>query len=227
MAHAPALYNPDPEIFGERSRHNDDYIWPDQVYTWPPQAVAVKTLANHANPAVPALLCGSGRVPAADNAIAEAGRGWFYVNGPVRCVGEPTRAHFGLAQFIAARDVKLDAGWSTPEQHGGDWDGVWSDGNRSRLTVLPAPGMHPATLALEVRYLDPGRRTRVSVNGVDLGWHRLDLEGPLALPAAARQGPLAIELEHEAPRAPGPNDGRALAIFLRTITLNDAVRPAR
>jgi hypothetical protein len=46
-------------------------------------------MANHANPEAAAQLCGSGRTLAPDNAIVEADRGWYYINGPVRCAGTP------------------------------------------------------------------------------------------------------------------------------------------
>ena len=74
-------------------------------------------------------------------------------------------------------------------------------------------------------YFGSQTRTRVNVNGVDLGWHALNLAAPIALPAAvfsaadAANGTLAITLTHETPAtAPGP-DPRNMALFLPEISL--------
>lgn len=80
MAAAPGWYNPDPEIFRERSTHQDGLRDPDRVFAW-----AGKTMYNTASPAAVAQLCGAGRAPAAANSYADAGRGWRYINGPVLC----------------------------------------------------------------------------------------------------------------------------------------------
>jgi hypothetical protein len=73
-------------------------------------------------------------------------------------------------------------------------------------------------------YLQHSGRTRVSVNGADLGWHRLDQEGALALPTPAAGASLEIELEHDAPRSPGPGDPRTLAFFLREVSVRGVPR---
>jgi hypothetical protein len=41
----------------------------------------------------------------------------------------------------------------------------------------------------------------------------------VTLPAGIQAGPLTIELEHEAPHRAGPDDGRVVAFFLRTVEL--------
>jgi hypothetical protein len=227
LERAPNLYHPEPEIFAERNGRNDDYIQPDRVYVYKVDGRPVKTLVNVANQRADLLLCGTGGTLATDNRYVESARGWRYLDGPARCVngGSPNRS-YAAEQFAAGVGISLASGWSGVERSGGAWDGVWSDGARSRL-VLETAGLNPQTLALSGQYLDGNRRTHVIVNGEDLGWHQLNQEGPLALPAGARAAAtLEVQLEHEAPHSPGPLDGRKLAFFLNQVTLRGAVATA-
>jgi hypothetical protein len=93
LAHAPALYHPEPEIFAERMAHNDDYIQPDKVYVYKVDGKVVKTLVNRDNPQLDTELCGSGAVLAPDNKFTDSYRGWRYIDGPARC----TPAGTGIA----------------------------------------------------------------------------------------------------------------------------------
>ena len=222
LAHAPQLVHPEPEIFAERSGNHDNYIQPDKVYVYRVDGKPVKTLYNVANPAADTLLCGDGAALAPDNDVTASTRGWRYIDGPVRCLaGALVQKSYQVEQFRAEDGIKLAAGWNKPELNGPGWDGVWSEGNRSRLQVTLG-GLRPAMLALAGNYLDGNRRTRVTVNGIDLGWHELDRSGPLALPVGARTDVLEIELEHEAPHAPGAADPRVLAFFLREVNVRQA-----
>lgn len=226
MAHAPGLYHPEPEIFAERAGNHDNYISPDQAYSYRMDGALVKTLVNVANPGADALVCGAGAAIAPDNAIRESTRGWRYIDGAVRCVaGDLVQRSFQFDAFRERRQVELAEGWSTLEANGPGWNGAWSDGARSRV-VLQADGLRAQQIQISGSYLQNQGRTRVGVNGVDLGWHQLDREGPLALPPAASQGArLVIELEHEAPRSPGASDPRQLAFFLREINLRAMPAP--
>jgi hypothetical protein len=229
LQRAPDLYHPEPEIFAERMAGNDNYIQPDKLYVYKVDGRPVKTLVNAANLGAEKLLCGDGGALAADNRYTDSARGWRYIDGPVRCLhGSGVRQDFGADQFAAGAGVSLASGWSGVEHNGGTSDGVWSEGPHSRLLVTPARDLHPAQFRLAGGYLDGNKRTRVKVNGIDLGWHQLDREGPLALPAAARQAvTLEIELQHEAPHSPGASDPRPMAFFLHQVHLRgDAARAA-
>lgn len=216
---APQLYHPEPEIFVERMGHNDDYIWPNQIYTYRVDGATVKTVVNHANARTDELLCGRGGVIDPAMARTESTRGWYYLDGPLRCISGSFIQHsFQLPDFRANDTLRLDSGWHTPEANGPNWDGVWSIGAKSRL-VVRIDGALPESLLLVGNYLEPNRRSRVKVNGVDLGWHELDREGALPLPPPARGNDLLIELEHESPRQPGGGDPRELAFFLREASL--------
>ncbi|USX15500.1 hypothetical protein NHH88_06880 [Oxalobacteraceae bacterium OTU3CAMAD1] len=86
MEHAPGLYNPDPELFAERTTHVDEYFKEPEIYLYRYKGVVTKALYHISNPGVAAALCGPGSALAADNALVDASRGWRYVNGPVKCV---------------------------------------------------------------------------------------------------------------------------------------------
>lgn len=216
MQRAPAWYHPEPEIFAERLGHHDDYIQPSKVYVRSVDGQRVTTLFNAGFPGSAEQLCGSGGALAPDNRLTTKDRGWTYIDGPVRCIAGGAPQHsFQYPQFVRQERIKLAAGWSGPEANGPGWDGVWSEGARSRIVVSVA-GSAPSTLTIVGNYLDGNRRTRVTVNGKDLGWQDLSQARRLALPAGAST--LDIELEHEAPHRAG-NDPRALALFLREVTL--------
>ena len=85
LEHAPAWYNPEPEIFAERSKHSDDYFDPPAVYTFRYHGRVTKTLYHAATPASVRALCGPDAVPAPSNDYVDTTRGWRYINGPVRC----------------------------------------------------------------------------------------------------------------------------------------------
>lgn len=229
LRHAPALYHPEPEIFAERMAGNDNWVEPEKIYTYRVDGYRVKTLVHAGNAGAAAALCGPGATLAAANTVTASARGWRYLDGPVLCgvPGEPhaVRRTWLLDDMLAAGPVRLGAGWSRPEDDGKTWRGLWSEGARSRLALHPRTTVADA-LVLRGAYLAPNRRTRVRVNGVDLGWHALDRGAAIALPAAAvgnsgqgRHIVLDVELEHEAPRSPSPEEPRLLAFFLQAVSL--------
>jgi hypothetical protein len=222
LKHAPTLYHPEPEIFAERMAHNDDYIQPEHVYVYKVDGQQVKTLFNSAQPGIEARLCGTGGVLAPDNRFADSQRNWRYIDGLVRCLsGGVPQTTFQLDHFNGQAGLQLATGWSGPESNGGVWNGVWSEGARSRIVIKLDPDMYPATLSLLGNYLDGNTRTRVIVNGADLGWQQLDRVQRLVLPPTAASAiPLEIKLEYEAPhRLDTGSDTRVMAFFLREITL--------
>lgn len=227
LRHAPQLYHPEPEIFAERAAGNDNWVEPENIYTYRVDGHRVKTLVHAANDKAAAALCGPGATLAAANAVTGSARGWRYIDGPVLCGvpgdGHAVRRTWLLYDILAAGPVRLGAGWRRPEDDGKDWRGLWSEGARSRLTLDPR-GIVPDALVLRGAYLAPNRRTRIRVDGVDLGWHALDRDAAIALPATlgrgrAGKGLLEVELEHEAPRPPSASEPQLLAFFLQAVSL--------
>jgi hypothetical protein len=226
IEHAPSLYNPDPEIFYERISHAESNMDPfSQIVVYETGGKTVKALYGAGNPAAGARLCGKGLRLAAANHVVDAGGLWRYVNAPLLCEEAPARARldaYTAQQFRTADAVRLLSGWSGTEFGGGDWNGVWTDAARSHLTIRLEPGRTPADVVILGHYYDGNHQTRVAINGVDLGWHKLDQFDPLVLPVAARSaGTLTIEFENEAPLRPGAAspDQRQLAFFMQSITV--------
>lgn len=86
LAHAPAHYHPEPEIFAERMAGNDDYIEPGKVYVYRPAGLPPKALFNVENANAGAQLCGPGRTLASGNRIVTSSQGWRYLDGDPRCM---------------------------------------------------------------------------------------------------------------------------------------------
>jgi hypothetical protein len=220
MEHAPRLYHPEPEIFAERLRHNDDYLSWRQAYSYRVDGRPLKTLVHAGTPEGMAALCGRGGGLPPGNVVTGSTRGWIYVEGEVRCdAGGHAQKSFQYDAFLAGAPLVTAQGWSAPEATGPGWEGMWSNGASSRL-VLQLDGLRPAALLFKGHYLDNQGRTRITVNGHDLGWHRLDHEPVFELPQAARrQGLLEIGFEHENPRSLNPADPRRIALFLREVSV--------
>jgi hypothetical protein len=219
LTHANRWYHPEPEIFVERMAHNDDYIQPDKIYV---STEWHKALVNPSGAHVDELLCGTGRVLSPDNRMVPSTRGWYYIDGAIACRPDPYGVQrYGTAQLENGVGITLASGWSSMEHSGGAWDGVWSVGPRSKLLIAAVPGLHPSLLSLQGMYFEGNRRTRVWINGTDLGWLSLDRLPHFALPADSAGKDLVIELAHEAPHSPGKGDTRELAFFLRSIELRE------
>ena len=223
LRHAPDWYHPEAEVFAERLLHNESYMYPDEVFVYKDGGAAIKTLFDSANPALDLRLCGPNAHLARPHASVASVATWRYIDGAPRCLAGPReRIVAGAAQFKAQGRQLLAQGWNAPEFGGGQWDGAWSEGPASRLEVALQPGWQPATLRLTGIYFGANARTRVRVDGVDLGWQRLDRAPLLALPARAPGAAvLLIELEHEAPRVPAAGaETRAMALFLHSVELD-------
>lgn len=85
MHRAPASYNPDPDIFYKRANHTDAGPDPRRIARWPAQGPIDKAMFYAGNANAGSLLCGPGRLPLALGIGRDAGGGWRYVDGPVKC----------------------------------------------------------------------------------------------------------------------------------------------
>jgi hypothetical protein len=83
MHHAPGLYNPEPEIFLERTLRRESSPKAEPVIAWPNKGSPKKLLVLHSGRVRGLRLCDGGSVEAAS--IVEIGGGVRYLNGPFRC----------------------------------------------------------------------------------------------------------------------------------------------
>jgi hypothetical protein len=216
---APAYYHPEPEIFAERSTGTDNYLHAAQLYVYPQHGQPVKWLYHAGEPGIEARLCGAGMRLGPHNRLTDSTRGWRYLDGQPQCEVDRTQPiRLQLADMQQARALQLQAGWSEPGAGGGIWDGAWSIDERSQLEIALPPQWPLHWLQFHGHYADGNRRTRVLVNGTDLGWVALDQPAALAVTAPA-DGRLHIELRHEAPQLAGNGDPRRFAYFLQGVTL--------
>jgi hypothetical protein len=86
LAHAPGLYNPDPEIFFERSRNADGGLDAQAVAVYPRQGPARKILFKAGSDSAGRQLCPAGQRLAQDLPLVELREGWRYLNGAPACV---------------------------------------------------------------------------------------------------------------------------------------------
>ena len=213
MAHAPGAYNPDPEIFHERNVHQETWLDPRQIDSYAVNGVVVKRMANRENTRAEAELCGPGRALGRGAAIVPADRNWYYLNGPFPCTAASTVT-------VGEPGVMLVAGWSGVEHGPGEWTGAWSNGQRARLSIQIEPGHRPSLLTLHGQYYAGNKRSRVSIDGVDLGWQALDQHPALQIPEGKSNATtLEVELQFDAPNTPAPGaaDQRHIAFFLHQV----------
>ncbi|GAB3460238.1 hypothetical protein GCM10027321_19460 [Massilia terrae] len=213
MTIAPGWINPEPEIFFERVMHKDGVNDRDRIYAWPSAARPSKLLYQADSRTALASLCGPDAAPAAGYHEVDAGFGWRYINGDIACAPNSTAP--GKPGLV------LDAGWSKLEHGGGNWNGAWSDGPRARLSVRIEPRYRPTHIVLNGQYA-AGSRTRVTIDGADLGWLPLDKHPELAVPPrSGGADTLAVELQFDTTTAPaaGDADQRHLGFFLHEVTM--------
>lgn len=206
----PQLYNPEPELFAERLMHKDDGLDTSKVYVYEWQGQTQKILYHRSNWAFVEKYCGPGRVLRSTSTPSD--RGWRYLTGTPVC-GDG----LNVDDFLSGTTVKLGQGWSHPEKNGGQWDGVWSDGSKSSVALLPPHGIQPSHLRLFGQYFGDNKLTRIVINGHDYGWRDLSVGASFDLPVSDASA-IQIELEHARPSSP-PSDPRQVAFFLRQISL--------
>ena len=217
LRNAPDWYTPDPEIFFERLVHAELPMDREKTYSYTVDGKIRKTLYNNMGSGIQKL-CGAGS--AIENRSFDAGYGgWRYFNGEPRCTSSEQMTS---EQLIQRR--LLGEGWSGFERGGGNWDGAWSNGERSHITLRPPGQRRSAMLTLRGHYYEGNSRTRLEVNGHDFGWVALDRGDAFDIGEAltGKERQIDIVLEHEMPGGPSApaGDGRKIAYFLRGVELH-------
>jgi hypothetical protein len=86
FVHAASLYNPEPEIFVERTLHKDGIVFDKTAfYAFDHNRKHVKILFHFENKNLDSQLCGDLRIVDRKSHLTDAGNGWFYLNGPLIC----------------------------------------------------------------------------------------------------------------------------------------------
>ena len=221
LRYAPALYDPEPEIFVERLNHEESAIDPGQPFTYGTPAQPRKTLYKLDNDRALERLCGPAGTISAASRIVEVDRGWAYITGRFACDRMlPGPLSIAVEQF-ADSGVQLLTGWSQPEFGGGNWTGVWSDGAESTLKVRLDPALVYRHLTISGHYWAMRAAPGWSSMARTPGWLARDGNLPIAL-KRRHASELNVSLRHEpgALSAPTSTDRRRLAFFLRKIVLD-------
>lgn len=87
LRYAPSLYDPEPEIFAERSDGKESaFVDPERTYVYRVHGQPVKTMYNEmARAPLASRLCGPGRQLQGAGPITSAGKSWYYINGGFEC----------------------------------------------------------------------------------------------------------------------------------------------
>jgi hypothetical protein len=209
LDHAPRWYNPDPEIFLERERRSEDPATHEQVVVHRGPQGPTKLMRFWSNSGDSGGLCPAGSHLAAEHVVTLAS-GWRYYNAPLRCApGAPPFLHVTIGP---QQTSMLKEGW--PASSGTP---VWNIGRRAALRLELPAGRRLAALGLRGYYHAPVRRSRVWINGVDLGVSALG-QAPLALPASLQDARvLDIRFEHTSEPKPAGAGEPPIGFFLHGI----------
>ena len=220
LVHAPQYYNPEPEIFVDRSTHAEPILDFDTVYRAQLGAIP-KTLYYAGSEKGIATLCPDGGRPGAASIVQASYDGWTYLNGELECDStRPYVERFDMVRFQQQDAALLRDGWSRFEIGAPTESGVWSVGDTSRLTIRAAIAKVDAE-AITIRgvYRIGNTGTRVSINGKDLGTWHLDRPNRIPLQGVDIGDALHIQLQHQAPAAPSAQDSRKLAFFMKEVSV--------
>ena len=214
LANAPRIYNPEPEIFIERTVHKDGIVLDRaNVYSYSLNNDVKKIIFHDSQGGW--KLCGEQAILDPSIPVSHAGDGWYYLDGAIQCkemqlIDYKTFNNEGLIRF---------SGWSGIEVGGNEWNGRWSVGKVSTITINLSPARKVEGVQILGHYFKNNRRTKVIINGKDFGPQDL-----LRAPTLAIDGnfsSLEIVLQHEAPhdsiKDPNFPDKRELALFLESI----------
>ncbi|MDP3785857.1 MAG: hypothetical protein Q8Q55_02110 [Undibacterium sp.] len=218
LKHTPTWYNPVHEMFvAGNERRGGVEIDVNKMFLSNDSSVR-KILFHAQNNKIDAQLCGGQRVLALNNSYADAGQGWRYLHGDVRCADALTLSY---DLFSDPQLMTFEKGWSSQESGGGIWNGRWSNGPISTISIPQSSNKTVVGVKIIGHYYEENSVTRVFINGEDQGRH--SLTGLSAIPLEGIKQTLKIELRHDLPKMPAPTtengDKRKIAMFLRGIVL--------
>lgn len=220
LRHAPQYYNPEPEIFVDRSSGAEPMMDFDRVYA-ARFGEQTKTLYYAGSLKSIAALCPQG-LPKAPSVVRASYDGWTYLNGPVECGAPMTLQSFDMHDFEHRHGGHIVNGWSRFE-FGNDGDGgIWSLGGQSTFVVTLPPGQADA-LSIRGFYLGGNWSTEVAINGKPAGTWHLDRPNRISLEAiglGSHADVLEVTLKHRSPKAPSAQDTRELAFFMKQVVVS-------
>ena len=222
LKYFPSFYNPEAEIFYERSLGREEGYTVDLFYLYESGGRPIKLLRHWSNySGVKADICPAGSL-LKGNDLREVGQGWQYLHPPFRCESVNSNKSFRVWRIRATTPSEnsiLSSGWSGPEQ-----DGVWSDGVQSMLTLRVPTGIKAKRVRFKGQYYGAQRKSAVILNGRKLGDYNLvdgEVEIPVDLP---QKDTVQIILQHPnavSPKSRGESaDSRLLGFYLEAVSID-------
>ena len=218
----PSFYNPEAEIFYERSIGSEKPYTIDLEYLYGPGGHPLKLLRHWSNSfGAQSTLCPVGSL-LQGNKLREVGQGWQYLHPPFRCGPVNSDQSLRVWRIRAAQPNEhtiLSKGWAVPEQ-----DGVWSDHVQSTLTLKIPAGLKAKRIRFKGQYYGSQRTSTVTLNGRSMG--RINLaNGEFAIPAdLAQKESVQVVLQHPdavSPKSRGESpDARLLGFYLEAVSVD-------
>jgi hypothetical protein len=222
LRHAPQYYNPEPEIFVDRSSGAEPMMDFDQAYVGR-FGDQIKTLYYAGSLKSIAAVCPQG-LPTARSVVKASYDGWTYLNGPVECGAPVALQSFDMHDFERSQGGHVADGWSRFEFGNDGNGGIWSLGKQSTFVVTLPPGK-PDAITIRGVYLGGNWSTEVAINGKPAGTWHLDRPNRIGLDLidqgnAGQPNQLEVTLTHKSPKAPSAQDTRELAFFMKQVVLS-------
>jgi hypothetical protein len=218
LRHAPQYYNPEPEIFVDRTTHAEPLVDFDNMYTYG-LGDKRKVLYYAGSLKSMAKVCPQG-LPKAESVVRASYDGWTYLNGKIDC-GDAvlTSRTLGATELSRKRGGQALEGWSRFEFGREDQSGIWSIGEESSFVVVLPKGKADA-LTVKGIYMAGNDSTEVWIDGKSAGTWHLDRPNRIPLDVPASTSEVRVTLKHAAPRRPSAQDMRELAFFLKQVTVS-------
>ncbi|MBV8666377.1 MAG: DUF2029 domain-containing protein [Burkholderiaceae bacterium] len=220
LRYFPGYYNPDAEVFYERSVGSENEMPPDLTYLYQADGHPLKLLRQATNTeATPEWCPADQRLQGVD--VHTEDRGWQYSNFPFHCQHVPHVEQLGkweIGTDHPDNDRLLASGWSKPEP-----PCIWSDGVQSSLVLPVMMDGRPLRIRTQGLYYGRQNKSVVSVNGHALG--NFDLtQAVIELSSDfPKDSQLTVVLRHEdasSPKSHGESvDERILGFCLKSVSV--------
>jgi hypothetical protein len=219
MQNHPRFYNPEPEIFFERTIGQEAALDLNKAVVFPQVGAPLKLMRHWSNPTDMGGLCGPKTTLRAASTVP-VDFGWEYLNHPFNCVPNRSTTSITLWKIQEQDQISsrvLGTGFAQPQGAG-----AWSQSTTAWL-VIPSNQRPASRIRVHGRYYPPQHLTTVEVNHTKLG--DIDLsDGIIPVPKQHRNDAVyLVKLTHPNARSPisygESSDNRLLGFYVQIVGL--------